>query len=76
MYKQFSLVLIVRLEVDKPWKEVSGGIKTGETINLPGLSQSSMADSPPKKRMGGGGESGGGGGRGGRGNASTASSIQ
>ena len=33
VYKQFSSALIVRLEVDRPWKEVSGGIKTGGAIN-------------------------------------------
>jgi len=56
VYKQFSSVLIVRLEVDKTWTEVSRGIKTGGTINLLGLSsQSSVDNSPPKKRSGGGG---------------------
>jgi hypothetical protein len=62
IYKQFSSVLIVRLEVDKPWKEVGGRIKTGGAINLLGFgSQSSAEDSPQKKRSwgGGGGRRGG-----------------
>ena len=68
IYKQFSSVLIVRMEVDKMWKEVGGRIKTGSAINLLGFSQSSAEDSPPRKRSwGGGGNGGGGRGGGGRG---------
>ena len=63
MYTQFSSVLIVRLEVDRPWKEVGGGIKTGGAINLLGFSQSITEDSPPKRGLGESErESGGGGG--------------
>ena len=67
IYKQFSLVLIVRLEVYKPWKEVGGCIKTAGAINLLGFGQSSAEDSPPKC---GAGEVEG------EGGASVASSIQ
>jgi len=56
-HKQFNSILIARLMIDKPWKEVDAGIKTGAVINLVGLSQSSE-ESPPRriKRGGGGGE--------------------
>jgi hypothetical protein len=64
-HRQFNSILIVRLMIDKPWKEVDAGIKTGAVINLLGLSQSSE-ESPPRrsnKRGGGGGGGGYGGGK-------------
>lgn len=63
-HKQYNSILIARLMVDKPWKEVDAGIKTGAVINLLGLSQSSE-ESPPRhnKRGGGGGGGGYGGGK-------------
>ena len=64
-HRQFNSILIARLMIDKPWKEVDAGIKTGAVINLLGLSQSSE-ESPPRrsnKRGGGGGGGGYGGGK-------------
>ena len=60
-HRQFNSILIARLMIDKPWKEVDAGIKTGAVINLLGLSQSSE-ESPQKKRSGRGDGGGGGGG--------------
>lgn len=65
-YKQYNSILIARLKIDKPWKEVNAGIKAGAVINLLGFSQSSE-ESPPRghpKRGGGGGGGGYGGGKG------------
>ena len=61
-HKQFNSVLIVQLEVDKPWVEVRGGIKSGGTISLLGSSQSSEESPPPRTKRGGGGDGGGKGG--------------
>ena len=62
-HKQYNSILIARLKIDKPWKEVDAGIKTGVVINLLGLSQSSEESPPLRGKRGGGGGGYGGGGK-------------